>query len=404
MQPSSQSFRLLPYLEWILLGLITLNVLLTAAVYPAPEFSVFAVLSIAAFGAIGFYRPTRMVSKLIYTGLEFAIILIPNLLESRIPPVPLLGLIAVIRGCQIYALWGRLTVAGLTLLVFLYSVFFRSQTILMTCRSLGQIQPKLEQLITNPLNYQLSSALSFGLTLVFAFPLVYALLAERQSRSQLAIAHTQLRRYAQLVEDQASLQERNRIAREMHDSLGHTLTAQSIQLENAQLFLRSQPDRADRFLNEAQKLSAKAIQDVQESVQALRSDPLGGKSLAQAIATLVEDFHHTTGIAPDCTIHLSHRPTTEIKTALYRIAQEALTNICKYSEATQVTLQLQESSNRIILRVEDNGRGFYPDQNTTGFGLRGMRERAIALGGQFTLVSQPGCGCHLTASIPISSL
>jgi signal transduction histidine kinase len=404
MQPPSQSFRLLPYLEWILLGLITLNVLLTAAVYPAPEFSVFAVLSIAAFGAIGFHSPTRSLSKLVYTSLEFAIILIPNLLDSRIPPVSLLGLIAVIRSCQMYALPGRLTVAGLTLLVFLYSVFFRSQTVLMACRSLGQIQPKLEQLVTNPLNYQLSSALSFGLTIVFAFPLIYALLAERQSRNQLAIAHAQLRRYAQLIEDQASLQERNRIAREMHDLLGHTLTAQSIQLENAQLFLRTQPDRADTFLNEAQKLSVKAIQEVQESVRALRSDPLGSQSLTQAIATLIEEFHHITGLAPNCTIHLSHRPTAEIKTALYRITQEALTNICKYSEATQVTLELQESHGMIILRVEDNGRGFDPDQNTTGFGLRGMRERAIALGGQFTLVSQPGSGCQLTASIPISSL
>ncbi|NJK52292.1 MAG: sensor histidine kinase, partial [Leptolyngbyaceae cyanobacterium SU_3_3] len=279
MQPSSQPFSLLPYLEWILLGLITLNVLLTAAVYPTPEFAGFAVLSIVIFGAIGFTLPRQAYAKILYTAFEFAIILIPNSLDGRIPPVPLLGLVAVIRSCQMFRVTGRLIVASLAFSVFLYSVFFRSQTVLMTCRSLGQIQPKFEQLITNPLNYQLSSALSFGLTLIFAFPLIYALLAERQSRAQLAVANFQLRQYALLAEERASLQERNRIAREMHDSLGHTLTAQSIQLENAQLFLRMQPDRAHTFLLEAQNLSIQAIQEVQESVQALRADPLGGRTL-----------------------------------------------------------------------------------------------------------------------------
>jgi signal transduction histidine kinase len=143
---------------------------------------------------------------------------------------------------------------------------------------------------------------------------------------------------------------------------------------------------------------------VQASVRALRADPLDGRSLETAIATLINEFQRTTGITPACQIRLPLRPTADIKIALYRITQEALTNICKYSEATQVTIQLQEIDGTIILRVEDNGKGFHLDQNTTGFGLRGMRERAIALGGQFSLVSQPENGCQLTASIPLPEL
>jgi signal transduction histidine kinase len=402
LQPSSSLSGLLPYLEWILLGLITLNVVLTASVYPYPTFALPSLLSVAAFGVLGFRVPTgKLVYKVLYTALEFGIILLPNLIDARVRPVPLLGLIAITRGFQMFDLRGRLVVTGLAFLSFLWAVFLKGQTFMAECKPLGLIEPRFEQLLNNPLNFQLSSALSFGMTLVFAFPLLYALLAERQSRSQLSAAHEQLRLYALRIEDQATLQERNRIAREIHDSLGHLMTAQSIQLENALLFLQSNPQRAEAFLIESQNLGARALQELRQSVVALRVDPLEGQTLPDAIASLIVEFSATTAITPECTIRLSALLTNEINVVLYRIVQEALTNIVKHSDATQVQIYLYDEDGRAHLLIEDNGKGFNPELNTTGFGLQGMRERANALGGSFTLVSQLGRGCRIIVTVPI---
>jgi signal transduction histidine kinase len=93
--------------------------------------------------------------------------------------------------------------------------------------------------------------------------------------------------------------------------------------------------------------------------------------------------------------------SAEVKTAVYRIVQEALTNICKHSDATQVTLQLQTIHRHLHLQIEDNGRGFNLEQNTTGFGLQGMQERTVALGGHFKLASEIGKGCRVTVDIPL---
>lgn len=244
----------------------------------------------------------------------------------------------------------------------------------------------------------------FGLILAFVLLLVNALLAERQSQQKLAIAHEQLQRYSLRIEDQATLQERNRIAREIHDSLGHALTAQSILLENALFFHQSNSEKTQTFLQEAKQLGSDALKDIRNSVSTLRSDPLQGQSLEKAIATLIDDFCRITNITPNFTIQLSSLITAEVSTAVYRITQEALTNISKHSHATRATLQLATKTDWLHLTVEDNGQGFNPEQNTTGFGLHGMRERAIALEGRCKIISSPGEGCRVIVDIPLANL
>ena len=197
------------------------------------------------------------------------------------------------------------------------------------------------------------------------------------------------------------LQERNRIAREIHDSLGHSLTAQNIQLANALLYLRSNLDRAESFLAEAKKLSSHALQDVRHSVATLRADPLQGKILKVAIAELVKDLQYRTEISFHYHNDIPDRLYKEITSTVYRIVQEALTNMIKHSEATEVKISLQLVVNYLEVQVKDNGTGFDPQENTTGFGIQGMRERTTALGGKFNLVSLPGKGCHVTATIPL---
>lgn len=215
------------------------------------------------------------------------------------------------------------------------------------------------------------------------------------------LAYDQLRQYALRIEDQAALQERNRIAREIHDSLGHTLTAQSIQLENALLFCSASAEKTKGFLHEGKQLGAKALKEVRQSISTLRADPLQGRSLQAAIAALIQDFYRLTNIQPNSTIYLTYPVSMEVSIAIYRIVQEALINVSKHSRATQVTILLQAKTGLLHLTIDDNGRDFNPKQNTTGFGLEGMRERTTALGGQIQIQSQPGCGCQVIADIPV---
>ena len=231
--------------------------------------------------------------------------------------------------------------------------------------------------------------------------LVNVLLKEYRSQQQLAIAREQLRQYALQAEDRATVHERNRIAREIHDSVGHALTAQSIQLHNAIAFWQSDPTKAYQFLLESQGLVNTALKDIRHSVSTLRSDPLQGKKLDTAILLLCKNFASRSKVMPNFSFVLDRPLTEEIKLTAYRIVQEALTNIVKHSQPTIVNLNVQTSAEFLLLSIEDNGRGFNPEQNTTGFGLQGMSERIIALDGEFKIDSSLGCGCSITINIPL---
>ena len=392
--------RLLLYLEWILLGMSVLTEVVHDPHHHSPQFPLLTILDIAGFGLIGLRLPTgRLISKLLYTGLEFGLVLLPTLLDSRggIRFFPLLCLIVVIRSCLIFKPPGRLIVAGLAFISFLLALFLRVEVY-------EAPQMMQEQIRFTVLLLKLNFSLLFGLALVFVLLLINALLAERQSREKLTIANEQLQEYALRLKDQVTLQERNRIARDIHDSLGHSLTALNIQLEGAIKLWQSNPVKAQTFLAEAKRLGSTALQEVRQSVSTLRSDPLQGRTLEEAIASLIEDAHRATGVMPDYSINLSHPLSIEVNTAVYRIVQEALTNICKHAAATEVKIYLSATTTNLSLFIQDNGRGFRLDQNTTGFGLQGMRERAEALGGKFDIESEPASGCRITADFPLMRL
>jgi signal transduction histidine kinase len=417
LQLKTHPFRLLLYLEWILLVITVLGelpwedipylgMLLGSSNTPnlLPYSWLLNILCIVGFGLMGLRLPRgTTASKWLYTVLELGIIWLITTLGSWRISFLSPHLIVVIRSCLIFKPTGRLLATGLVFISFLLSL-------IISVKDLSTIQLELTQPKPVTLNEIriwfiiniVNTAFLFGLVLVFVLMLVNALLAERQSRQKLGLAHNQLRQYALRIEDQATLQERNRIAHEIHDSLGHALTAQSIQLENALLFCHSNPDKTQAFLSEAKQLAAVALREIRQSVSTLRSDPLQGKNLESALNTLTEDFCRRTNIIPDSTICLTYPVMAEVKSVIYRIVQEALTNISKHSHATRVTLGLQTTPEYLHLLIEDNGRGFNPEQNTTGFGLQGMRERTVALGGHFKLVSEIGTGCRINVDIPLA--
>ncbi|BAU64006.1 two-component sensor histidine kinase [Stanieria sp. NIES-3757] len=411
-------FRLLLYLEWILLGIALLALLsfflerhrLPFPVHnPRTIFPIGAIISIILLGIMGWRLPTgsRLVQGL-YISLGFGLSWLAVLLGGRGDRVfPALLLIVVIRACLLFPWSGRIIVSVVSYLSFILLLVMSWLKISPLGVPLGRPLPRVirylpsEELQNLLLSLIINSALLFGLVLAFVLLLVGAVLAEHQSREKLAIANRRLRQYAVTVENQATLQERNRIAREIHDSVGHYLTAQSIQLENTALFLFQEPEKAANYLQKARQLGKEALQNVRNAVATLRNDPLKMRSLDSSLKQLITEFKRNTAIEVKSEINLSVELASEVALVLYRIIQEALTNISKHSQATLVHLRLTEQKQIIQLQIDDNGHGFNPTENTTGFGLQSMRERTEALNGNFWLASQPGQGCHIKVEIPL---
>jgi signal transduction histidine kinase len=225
---SNHSFRLILYLEWILLGLAFLLEIRPARFGIDIADQIAVTLILIVFGLMGLRLPTESTrNKVLYTALELILLGVTFWLDRRTGFFPLLGLIIVIRSCLIFQQAGRLMMTGV---VFIASLLMLFSTVPLTPPPRRRFEVPSESIDSTILTLHLNTAIAFGLTLLFILLLVNALLSERQSREKLLLANEQLRQYALRIEDQATLQERNRIAREIHDALGHALTAQSIQL------------------------------------------------------------------------------------------------------------------------------------------------------------------------------
>ncbi len=391
-QFNNHPFRFLLYLEWLLLGFSALMALMPS---PSPRFSVMypelTICSLAIFGLMGLRLPTyNKTNKVIYTAIEVILILITGFFGGRSARLfPFLYLILVTRSCLIFQLPGRLAVTFSSFVLFLFTLRQRMPP--------GRFSPIAQERFRF---FSFSLAVLFGLSLVFVLLLMNAVLSERQSRDKLQAANEKLRQYTLKIENQATLEERNRIAREIHDSLGHSLTALNLQLETALKLSKSDIPRAMTFLATAKELGSKALQDVRQSVSTMRSHPLQGQTLEQVIQSLAADFQRSTGILPSCQISIISPLSMEVSTPIYRIIQESFTNISKYAQATEVQLELTTTLETLKLTIQDNGRGFDLEQNTTGFGLQSMRDRTLSLGGEFHINSSHNNGCQIIVNIP----
>ncbi|NJN10557.1 MAG: sensor histidine kinase [Richelia sp. RM2_1_2] len=223
---------------------------------------------------------------------------------------------------------------------------------------------------------------------------------ELYTPEQLAQMHDSLWQCVLQFANLSAVQERNRIARDLHDSVGHALTGLNFQLQTA---IKCQPDpiQVQKFLTEAHRLVAIATQEVRQSVKGLRSDALETQSLEMLIASLVNDFYDSTGILPQVEITEQVATPSQLIAPIYRIIQEALNNIRKYARATEVQLDICTTVTQLHLTIQDNGRGFDPQQVSGGYGLQGMQERVAVLQGHLDLESQPGNGCCINVKIPM---
>jgi signal transduction histidine kinase len=230
-----------------------------------------------------------------------------------------------------------------------------------------------------------------------------ALLDELQrSRAELERANHELQVYAGTVEELAVANERNRLARELHDILGYTLATVVVKAEAAKRLLNTDPERVAADLDCLQEIARSGLAEVRCSVSGLR-DATRVPSVWHQVATrFVQQFGEQTHIAVTCAIEPlppSHDP--EVPVALFRIMQEALTNVSRHAHAAQVSVSLCTADDEAVLEIRDDGVGIPPNVATAGYGLRGMRERALLLGGSLVLSSTATHGTCLLARLPL---
>jgi signal transduction histidine kinase len=239
-----------------------------------------------------------------------------------------------------------------------------------------------------------ASLTSFGVYITAsAFVLLLSLTVLREQRSR-----ARAEQLTQEMETLAATAERSRIAREIHDSLGHTLTALNVQIELAQKLQQRDPDRATQSLDIAQQLSIQCLQDVRQAVHSMQKRPI---DLNQAIQALVQPLQSHGNVQLDLSLRFPTLPPT-MSHQIYCIIQEGLTNIQRHAQATQVQLQAELTQDQIVVMLQDNGVGFHLDQ--AGFGLRSMSDRAASLGGRLDIDSVPDQGTQINFTAPISPL
>jgi signal transduction histidine kinase len=249
----------------------------------------------------------------------------------------------------------------------------------------------------------LALALLLGL-----FILAIARQSERRREMIAELERARAENAALLVKarEAAVLEERQRLAREIHDTLAQGLTGVVTQLEAAESALQDRPEAARGHLDTARRLARESLGEARRSVHALRPGPLERGRLVDAVAAVARDWSRTSGVPAAVTSLGGARPLpSETEVTLLRVAQEALANAGRHAGASAVALTLAFGDGQVSLDVTDDGVGFDPaarrsGNGSGGYGLTAMRERVAALRGSLDVESGPGQGTTVVATIP----
>ena len=225
-------------------------------------------------------------------------------------------------------------------------------------------------------------------------------LAEAKRRLEASMAEN-ARLHSQLLaraREAGVVEERRRLAGEIHDTLAQGLTGVIAQLEAAE-HTRRRPEEWSRHLSQARSLARSSLTEARRSVRALRPEQLDDAGLPEALGTLVRTWSERTATPADVTgTGTPVRLAPDVESAVFRVAQEALTNVAKHAHATRARVTLTYLDDALLLDVADDGVGFDPREASDGYGLVGMRERLRRVDGVLTVESARG-GTTVNATV-----
>jgi two-component system, NarL family, sensor histidine kinase UhpB len=194
--------------------------------------------------------------------------------------------------------------------------------------------------------------------------------------------------------------ERERVARELHDEVGQTLTAMMLQIES---LAAKVPEELRDELEELRETTRAGAEDVRRIAVRLRPEALEDLGLETALMALVRSFREHSGVRVEPRIEQLPQLSPEQELVIYRVAQEALTNIARHAHATAAAVDLVRDDGVVTLRVRDDGRGVGDRARSSSTGIRGMRERAMLVGGRMTIVSADGRGTEVALQLPVAA-
>lgn len=248
--------------------------------------------------------------------------------------------------------------------------------------------------------WRLSAAILFRtlLYLFFGYLINRLVAGQKRQNLELTAANQRLSRYATTLEQLAVSHERNRLAREFHDTLAHTLSAVAVQLEAVSALQKTNPAKAAEMLEQSLAITRSGLGETRRAILALRAAPLEDLGLRGALESLARSSAERFGWE----LHLDlaeelNGLTPEVEHSLYRIVEEALRNAGDHASARRLDLSLRRVDSTLELTLADDGAGFTYDPAALDdrFGLRGMHERARAIGGELSIASTPGQGTRL---------
>jgi signal transduction histidine kinase len=231
-----------------------------------------------------------------------------------------------------------------------------------------------------------------------------------QAYQQQAAANKRLQRYTTTLEELTISRERNRLARELHDTLAHSLSAVTVQLEAVRSLWQVDPLRARRMLDEADVIIRRGLTEARRAMQSLRASPLQESGLILALRSLAETAAERCGAGLELRLpdQIDGALSPMVEQGVYRIAQEALENVVRHAEAQSIRLCLEQDGHSLTLTVEDDGRGIadsvgqVPEIDHHGhLGIRGMEERANVVGGRLQIDGRGGEGTIVRLTVPL---
>lgn len=401
--PRQDSIRLFDYVFAVIYGgyllILMMSCLAEAKIYPGCVLFTVAQTAasmgaVAALLSVGWaerrYTRTRTVSPLTLKILMLARILLIEAFHSLWGDPLMTGFLYASLALTGYVYWGK--PASHLILVSASGQFLIRQTLFLT-----EVE-RLNVIVENMFLYVV-----FFIVIALIALIIEMIDRERANRhhaehllDQLETMHTQM---VQL----ATVEERNRLARDIHDSLGHYLTVINIQLEKALAYQHDEPLIATRSIQDSRRLAREALDDVRQSVTALRQTNKPFEFRLQLNA-LIDDMRRT-GAHIDYHYEGDDREFShQALMTLYRVAQEAFTNIRKHAQATQIEVIIRFTSDEARLIVHDNGIGFDPQHTGQGYGLQGLHERLDVVCGVLTILPLPDNGTEVTASLPCNPI
>lgn len=250
--------------------------------------------------------------------------------------------------------------------------------------------------------YAIRGFVLLGISLVVALITWMLVETTRSEQEKLALANRKLAEQALIMEEFAASRERNRLARELHDTLAHSISGAAVQLQAVKTLLKVNPEAAADELEVARQQLKDGLAESRRAISTLRASSLEELGLAGALTKAAEKVSQRSGIKFEIDLLELEPFDPSQEQAIFRIVTSAINNIERHSEATMMTIKLIQENGRSALLVGDNGVGFDPENDVREgrYGLVGMQERAELIGSGLQIHSRPGQGCSVTLFLP----